>query len=259
MHATVTCFGTGDGAAIPDRNRSAYLYAFGETKVLLDCGEPISRTLKAAGVSVDAIDRLIISHLHSDHFGGFFMLVQGFWLDQRQKPLPIHLPGDAIAPLRQMLQAAYLYQEKLPFQLSFIPLRAQAPIIAGPVRITPYTTTHLDRLRQTFQAEYPGDYLAYCFLLEAEGVRVVHSADIGAPEDLAPLLEKPVDLLVCELAHAKPEAMFTFLKGRNIRQILFTHMGRCEWEHIDEVKALAGRILAGMNYSFASDGLIVRV
>lgn len=75
---SVKCFGVGDGVPNVDRSHSSYLYRFSDVSVLIDCGEPVSRSLKAGGIGSDAIDRLIISHLHSDHFGGFFMLLQSF-------------------------------------------------------------------------------------------------------------------------------------------------------------------------------------
>ena len=72
---SLRCFGVGDGTACADRNHSAYLYSFGATTLLLDCGEPISRGFKASGLNYDLIDRIFISHLHADHIGGLFMLV----------------------------------------------------------------------------------------------------------------------------------------------------------------------------------------
>src|SRR3989442_1622529 len=173
---SLTCFGVGDGTASAARNHSSYLFGFDTVNLLIDCGEPISRSFKSSGLSYDTIDRLFLSHLHSDHFGGLFMLLQGFWLEQRRKELPVHLPAEGIEPLRQMLRAAFLFDEILPFRLSFEPLRARQPVAVGHVRVTPYLTSHLDTLRKSFQAKYPGDYAAYCFLLETDELRVGHSA-----------------------------------------------------------------------------------
>src|SRR5262245_53277717 len=121
---SVKCFGVGDGVPNPDRNHSSYLYTFGDASVLIDCGEPLSRSLKASGVSYVAIDRVVISHLHSDHFAGFFMLLQSFWLEQRRKDLVVQMPEDAIAPFQHMLRSAYLFEELLPFRMRLEPLRA---------------------------------------------------------------------------------------------------------------------------------------
>jgi ribonuclease Z len=251
---SLKCFGVGDGWPCADRTHAAFLYRFGKVTFLIDCGEPISCSYKSTGPDYDTIDRIFISHLHSDHIAGFFMLMQGFWLEQRQKDLPIHLPADGIKPLRQMLDAAYLFDELLAFRLLFEPLHAGQPVVTHNVRVTPFHSSHLDSLRASFQKKYPQDFVAYCFLLESDRLRIGHSADIGAPEDLSPLLEKPLDLLVCELAHFKPQDLFRYLKGRDIRRIVFTHVGRRYWDDLEETRLLAAQMLPDIPFSFAHDG-----
>ena len=81
---SLTCLGVGDGWPCADRRHAAFLYRFGKTTLLVDCGEPVDASLRAHGVKPDAVDRILISHLHSDHIGGFFMLMQGFWLEGRR-------------------------------------------------------------------------------------------------------------------------------------------------------------------------------
>lgn len=243
---SVKCFGVGDGVPNVDRSHSSYLYSFGEVRVLIDCGEPVSRSLKASGLSFDGIDRLLISHLHSDHFGGLFMLLQSFWLDQRRKDLIVHLPEDGIPALQQMLRAAYLFEELMPFKIHFQPLRNAEAISSGAVAVKPYPTTHLDRLKQKFQSKYPGRYEAFCFLLEAAGRRVAHSCDLGAPEDLAPLLAEPVDLLVCEVSHFEPQALFDYLSRHRLKRLALVHIARWQWEQRDKIREAARKTLPGV-------------
>ena len=240
---SVKCFGVGDGVPNVDRNHSSYLYSFGDASVLIDCGEPVSRSLKASGLSYDGIDRLFISHLHSDHVGGFLMLLQSFWLEQRRKDLVIHLPEDAIATLRQMMQGAYLFEDLLPFKMRFEPLRVRESIKSGSMVATAYPTTHLEKLKQRFQSKYPGRYEAFCFLLEAGGRRIAHSCDLGAPEDLAPLLGEPVDLLVCEVSHFEPQALFDYLSRHRIKRLALVHIARWQWEQLDKVRDAARKSL----------------
>ena len=250
----VKCFGVGDGVPNTDRYHSSYLYSLGDASVLIDCGEPVSRSLKATGLSYDGIDRLFISHLHSDHFGGFFMLLQSFWLEQRRKDLFIHLPEDAIAPLQQMLRGAYLFEEMLPFKMRWEPLRAGQPVKAGSTSITAHPTTHLEKLRQKFQGKYPGRYEAFCFLLEAGGRRIAHSCDLGAPQDLAPLFAAPVDLLVCEVSHFEPQTLFDYLKGQQVRRLALVHIARWQWEQLEKVREAARKTLSGVEVMVPRDG-----
>jgi ribonuclease BN (tRNA processing enzyme) len=250
---SLKCFGVGDGWPCADRNHSAFLYRFGGTSLLVDCGEGISGRFKATGLSYDTIDAIFISHLHSDHFAGLFMLLQGFWLEKRRKPLPVFLPADGVKPIGQLLKAALLFPELLRFKLNLQSLRAGKPALTNGVRVTPFPSSHLDRLRRTFQKKYPQHFAAYCFLIEAGKQRIGHSADLGRPGDLEPLLQKPLDLLVCELAHFRPEALFRYLKGRDIGRIIFIHVGRHHWEHLGETRRLARKMLPGIPITFARD------
>src|SRR5580704_438694 len=251
---SLKCFGVGDGWPCADRRHSSFLYRFGQTSILIDCGESVSGTYKGTGLHYDTIDRIFISHLHSDHIGGFFMLMQGFWLEQRQKELPISMPREGIKLFRRMLNAAFMFPELLQFRLRFETLRARKPVLTDKVRVTPYPTTHLEQLRLAFHKRYPQDFQAFSFLIEADKVRIGHSADIGAPEDLEPLLKKPLDLLVCELAHFRAEDLFWYLKGRAIKRIVFIHVGRPYWENLPKTKRLAKEMLPGIPFIFAKDG-----
>jgi ribonuclease BN (tRNA processing enzyme) len=254
MHKfSLKCFGVGDGWPCDDRYHSSFLYRLGKVHVLFDCGEPLSRTFKASGLSYESIDRIFISHLHFDHIGGFFMFVQGLWLEQRQKDLPVHLPAHARVPVRQMLDAGCIFDELLSFRLQFEPLRAGQAVVTHNVRVTPFPSTHLGRLQASFEKKYPGVFEAFCFLIESGGLRIGHSADLGAPEDLAPLLEKPLDLLVCELAHFNAEKLFAYVARREIKRLLLIHLNRKRWENLEETRALAARWLGNIPVSFAQD------
>ena len=246
--------GTADGSANADRNHSAYVYQFDQSVIQIDCGDGASRGFKSLGLDFEMVDRLLISHLHADHVAGFFMLLQAWWLEKRQKRLVVHLPADGIEPIRQMLRAGYLFDERL-FRLSFEALSAEHPIRLPDVTITPHYTTHLETTRRKFQEKYPARYEAFLFSIEtASGLRIAQSADLGAAKDLAPLLEKPVDLLVCELAHFEPAALFTFLQGRSIKRLLLTHMLTEYIAQREAIAKLASEMLPQTRIEFAEDG-----
>lgn len=258
MHPfSVKCFGVGDGLPCADRFHSSYLYRLGRTTILLDCGESVSRAFKAAGLDYELIDRIFISHLHCDHIGGFFMFMQSLWLEQRRKDLTVHLPKDGIEPIRQMLNAACIFEELFGFRLNYQPLKARQTVKLDGVQITPFPTTHLEGLRKAFRKKYPQAFAAFCFLMEAGGLRIGHSGDLGRPSDLEPLLEKPLDLLVCELAHFTPEDLFSCLNGRQIKRVVFVHLDRHYWDNLGKVRALAARMLPGMKLTFARDQQVI--
>jgi ribonuclease Z len=255
----VNCLGVGDGWPCADRRHSAFVYRAGRTSILIDCGEGVSGAFKASGLGCDTVDALFLSHLHADHVGGFPMLVQGFWLEGRRKPLIVRAPAEGLAPLQGVLRAGYLFDEVLPFRLAFEPLVHGRAVKVGDVRVTPFHTSHLDRLRQRGLGEPGRGFEAFSFLIETPGRRIGHSADIGAPKDLDPLLAQPLDLLLCELAHGEPEALLARLRQASIRQVVFMHLARSFWEHLSATRRLLRRGLGEIPFVIAKDGTEVRV
>ena len=252
--SSVICFGTADGAPCEDRNHASFLYQFGKTTILVDCGEAVDRSYKSSGISYDKIDAIFLSHLHSDHVGGFFMFMQGMWLERRRRPLTVYLPAKAIKSLRQMLDTVFLFEEALPFRLRLLPLQNQQPVRVRDVRITPFLTTHLDRTRAQFAKKYNADFSAYSFLLQHKGTRIGHSADLGRPHDLNPLLSKPLDLLVCELSHFTPQAICSYLRNEPIKQIAFVHIARTYRQDIPAMRRLVKKQIPNVPSHFPNDG-----
>lgn len=250
---SLRCFGTGDGMPCGDRNHSSFLYQLGGATLLLDCGEPVSRHLKASGLSWDLIDQIVLSHFHFDHVGGFFLLMQGMWLEKRRKSLPVAMPRDGLEPVRQMLNVGMIFEELLAFKLSLAPLQAGKPLEVGQARVTPFPTTHLTGLKRQFQKKYPLAFEAFCFLLEAEGVRIGHSADLGQPSDLDPVVAEPLDLLLCELAHFHPEDLFAYLQGHSIKHLVLTHLGRPQQKRREAIRKNAAKMLPKCRITFAED------
>ena len=250
----IDCLGVGPGWPCPERNGSAFLYRFAETTVLCDCGEGTARSLKAAGIPFDSIDHLLLTHLHFDHVGGLFFFLQGCWVEARRRPLTIHAPAHGLAAIREMLRQGFLPAGLLPFPLEWRSWEAGQPVVLPGVHVTPHRSSHLDELLALLPAEMPQDGQAFAFVTEAEGRRIVHSGDIGRPEDLTPLLVEPTDLLVCELAHFQPEVLLNFLAGRRIKRVVFTHLPVELWPRRSALIDGCREALPGSKVEIAEEG-----
>lgn len=250
---SVTFFGVGDGWPCADRNHSSTLLQLGRTTLLLDCGESISRSYAASRLSYNLVDHILLSHMHADHVGGFPMLMQGFWLKRRTKRLNVHLPREGIAPLRRSLRTGFLFDGLFRFQLDFNPLRAGQPLKLGGVTVTPFPTTHLDGLRARFKTVHRQPFAAFAFLFETRGLRVAHSCDLGKPDDLEPLLQQPLKVLVCELAHFEPRDLFAYLRGRPVEKLVLTHLPDRLWRTRGRLASQATRALPGIEVVVAQD------
>ncbi|MBI3881995.1 MAG: ribonuclease Z [Verrucomicrobia bacterium] len=251
---SVRCFGVGDGFPSADRGHSGFLYQLGDTSLIIDCGDGFTSHYEAAGLSYDLGDAFLLSHQHADHVGGFQMFLQSLWLRQRQKAVRVFMGEDGIEPLKKFCHAGYLFDELFNFQLSYTPLKSGKAFPIGHARITPFRTTHLDSFATRFGKKYEQNFDAFSFLIETPDHRIAHSADLGTPEDLAPLLQDDVDVLVCELAHFKPEQLFAFLAGEAITKLILVHLTAKLWADRKAVLAAARAKLPGVEISIAQQG-----
>ena len=84
--------------------------------MLIDCGEGTQMRLQQAGLGFGRVERILISHLHGDHYFGLPGLLTSLALQGRQADLTIISPPglrDRIAPLLE------LDRHTLPFPLRF--------------------------------------------------------------------------------------------------------------------------------------------
>jgi len=82
----------GTANAIPDENHdNTHLALIGERRqVLIDCsGSPVVR-LKKAGIDLNSLTDIFLTHFHPDHIAGTPSLVMSMWLMGRREPLTIH-------------------------------------------------------------------------------------------------------------------------------------------------------------------------
>jgi ribonuclease BN (tRNA processing enzyme) len=252
----VKFLGVGEGRPDAQRFHSSYLYSLLGKRFIIDAGEPAAHSLKQAEADLKRIAALLITHTHADHFGAIIPLIQAFKHDKRSEPLPVHMPGHAIKPLRALLDASYIFKERLPYKLKFEPLkRGQEIAISEQVTITPYPTTHVEKIRIKMEKKYPNiPFKAYAFCIEAGSQRIIHSGDLGAIEDLEPLLDRPVNLLVCELSHSPPRETFQFLRGKRIKTVAFVHVAKEYYKDLDKLKVQANSQLSSLQVIFPSDG-----
>ncbi len=102
---TFRFLGTGCPVATPLRYGPAHLIEAEGARVLIDCGSGVAQQLKAAGTSGAAIDRLIVTHYHSDHLVDFYHLVISAWHQGRERPWIVHATPKAITNMRAQLDA----------------------------------------------------------------------------------------------------------------------------------------------------------
>ena len=86
---SVTLLGTGAPPPRMDRFGPSTLVEIGDEKFVFDCGRGVAQRLLQLGVPFTSVDRLFLTHLHSDHLVGIPDLYLTGWIFGRQIPFRV--------------------------------------------------------------------------------------------------------------------------------------------------------------------------
>jgi ribonuclease Z len=84
--------GTGSPEVSSARAQACTLVAAGGKLFLFDAGDGAVRSLSASRIPVNDLERVFITHFHSDHFGDLGVLINAGWIWGRETPLEVQGP-----------------------------------------------------------------------------------------------------------------------------------------------------------------------
>jgi ribonuclease BN (tRNA processing enzyme) len=99
--------GSGDAFGSGGRFQTCIWLAAAEQTMLVDCGATSMVALKSLGLDPGAIDAVVVSHLHGDHFGGLPFLVLDGQFTRREKPLYVAGPPGIGHRLAQAMETLF--------------------------------------------------------------------------------------------------------------------------------------------------------
>ena len=238
--------GCGDAFGSGGRANTCFHVRGERSNFLIDCGASSLPAMKRLGVTRDAIDLILITHFHGDHFGGlpFFLLDAQF--TRRTRPLIIAGPAGIEMRRKNLMEALFEHSSKTQqrFELSVVPLVPEETQTFGEVKVTPFPVVH---------GESGGPFLAY--RVEAEGRVIAYSADTEWTETLIPTAHN-VDLFIAEAYYyekiVKNHLSLTTLEAHlgeiNAKRLILTHMSDDMLGRLDSLPHMA-----------ANDGMIVEL
>lgn len=208
------CAGTHPG---PNRMCSSYLITAGDYRLLLDCGNGALSNLQKT-CDVAAIDAVVISHLHHDHFADIY----GLYYALRFHPegplsIPIYAPAGAQEFLNQLLGDFDTFGQVCRF----------STVTAGDqLQLGPLTTTF-------FAANHPVE--AHATRVELDGTVLAYSGD-SAPAPGLVAAARDADMFIADstwLERQRPLPQDVHMTGfeagtqaqqANARRLMITHV-----------------------------------
>lgn len=242
--------GTGTGLSVKGRGGSCFLVDCDRQMIMLDCGEGAaawSTDLKF----VSALRAIFVSHFHSDHFSGFFQIMQNLTLEGRDSPLDVYIPESGIEPVRLMLETIYLDKILVNHTLNdntgwliLNPMEDEISLKNSSFKIECWDSDHFkdDKLRMLDQRS------AFGFTVDCDGHRLIYTSDISTIDCLKENLYSEATL-ICDGLHVSQEEVYDLGIKRNLRRIIFTHY---ENKLLSESEKLNSE---SMDVIFASDGM----
>jgi ribonuclease Z len=88
----ITFLGTSSSTPTKKRNHTAILLSYKNENILIDCGEGTQRQFKYANLSINKINKILITHKHGDHTFGIPGLLQSLAMNNYENTLKIYGP-----------------------------------------------------------------------------------------------------------------------------------------------------------------------
>lgn len=187
--------------------------------ILVDCGEGAFQQLKRAGVDLNAVQELFITHHHFDHIGSLFACLGLNMMTHRDRPMNIYGPPGTSQILRHLIAACDIPQaigfgfpgQSLPHPRDFIVSRDLGPgdvVDIDGIRISCCENTHY-RAEDQFGKDGP---ISLSYRFNAPDRSMVFTGDTGPCRALEKLASG-ADLLVGELIDA--DIVFNRIRSQN--------------------------------------------
>lgn len=245
----LTVIGSGDAFGSGGRFNTCFLVEGQSRTFLLDCGASSLVALKARKVELNAIEGVILSHLHGDHFGALpFFLLESQFHSRRERPLTIAGPPGTRERLNAACEVFFPRSSKnaWKFGLDIVEI---TPSVPGEVLGIPVRTAEV-----IHQSGAPSTAVR----LTLDGKVLTYSGDTEWTDALLGIADG-ADLFIMECYDYSRDVTghmsFARLKEKRpqlrARRIMLTHMNPTMLARTDEALALG--------FEVAVDGLVVEV
>lgn len=239
--------GCGDAFGSGGRFNTCFHLTGERTNLLIDCGASSLIAMKQLGIDRNAIEAIVVTHFHADHFGGipFFMLDAQFF-SKRATPLTIVGPPGLPHWYERVMETGFPGSSQTPpkFDLELREIAAGNTIDLGETRISAFQALH---------GPPGGPY--HAVRIEVEGRSVAYTGDSEWTPELIDAANG-TDLFIAE-AYFREKRIQTHLSLSSIeehlgelatRKLVLTHMSDDMLRQLDAI-----------DYEVAEDGKVIAI
>lgn len=188
----VVLLGTGNPNAEPERSGPAFAVVVGDRAYLVDAGPGVVRRAAAAAarysltaLEAENLDRVFLTHLHSDHTTGLADLILAPWVLGRAAPLEVYGPSGAERMTRHLLAA---YRDDIRLRLDGLEPANSTGWKVVTTTVRPGPVFRDDRVAvEAFRVRHGEWRESYGYRFTTADGSVVFSGDTGPSERLAEL------------------------------------------------------------------------
>jgi ribonuclease Z len=236
----VICLGTGDPLNAERAQTSLAVRLPGEETALFDAssGTILLGRLRDAGIPIEEVRHLFVSHRHFDHAGGLAPLLISM-ASLPEASLTIYAIPSTLKALREVLALTIPgVEDWLGSRLGWQELTPEKPILSGNTEMTPFLVDH--------------NVECVCYRVVQNGSMLVFSADTR-PCRAVVEHSRNVDLLIHEAYGTKDESEWAhavghssasdageIARGAGVDRLVLTHIRESRFANPEELAAEAG-------------------
>ena len=226
--------GTGDNFGSGGRLQACIHVDTGGSRFLIDCGASSLIGMKRAGIGSAAIDAILISHLHGDHFGGIpFFILDAQLISRRETPLVIAGPPGLKQRVHDAMEVFYpgSFGIERKYSIDFIEMAEGETARVKDLSVMPVRVIH------------GSGGPPYALRIECTGKIISYSGDTEWTDDLRDVADG-ADLFICE-SYFFEKQMKNHLNYRTLmahkaelrcKRLILTHLGEDLLNHRDEIE-----------------------
>jgi ribonuclease BN (tRNA processing enzyme) len=219
----LTVIGSGDAFNSGGALHSCNLLEHAGGTLMLECGPGVLAGMKRLGLSTEAPDAVLISHLHGDHFGGVpFLFLEYLFENPRSRPLTIVGPPTVLD--RSFALYAALYRElqsyELPFEIRVVEMHPGSKTTIAGFDVEAFRVTH------------NAEPFSLGYRIVSPEATMLFSGDSAWNEEFV-ARSRDTDLFLCECCTMEPglpmhTSYAELLQQRDrlgCKRLLLTHLG----------------------------------